>query len=137
MRTFRFIGMAIVAVMMCVNFVSCGDDDDDKGGDAAIFIGKWKVEKTNYEGETEAWDGYPYVVVTASNFYFTDEAGTAKSDNSTYTYDAKNKVINATYVNGGETYIIKVVKITDTEFQWQWDEDGKDKWTTFYCTKVK
>ncbi|MCS2501582.1 hypothetical protein NXV80_08840 [Bacteroides ovatus] len=64
------------------------------------------------------------------------EAGTTKSDNSTYTYDAKNKVINAKYVNGGESYTIKVVKLTDTEFQWQWDEDDNNQWTTFYCKKV-
>ncbi len=128
--------MALVAIIMSVNFVACGDDDDDKSGDAANFIGKWKIEKTNYEGETEEWDGYPYLVVTASNFYFTDEAGATKSDHSTYTYDAKNKVINAKYVNGGESYTIKVVKLTDTEFQWQWDEDDNNQWTTFYCKKV-
>jgi hypothetical protein len=35
---------------MCVNFVSCGDDDDDdRSGVTANFIGKWKIEKINYE----------------------------------------------------------------------------------------
>ena len=29
MKTFRLIGMALLAVMMCVNFVSCGDDDEE------------------------------------------------------------------------------------------------------------
>lgn len=133
MKTLRLIGMAIVAVMMCVNFASCSKDDDDKSGDAASLVGKWKIEKTNYEGETEEWDGYPYVMVTESNFYFTDESGD-KSDNCTYTYDAKNKVINAKYVSGGEAFTIKVVKLTDTEFQWQWDDEGV---VTFYCKKVK
>lgn len=65
MKTLRFIGMALVAIIMSVNFVACGDDDDDKSGDAANFIGKWKIEKTNYEGETEEWDGYPYLVLTS------------------------------------------------------------------------
>ena len=36
MKTLRFIGMAIVAIIMSVNFVACSDDDDDKSGDAAI-----------------------------------------------------------------------------------------------------
>ena len=95
MKTLRILGSTLLIIVLCLNFTACSDDDDDKSGDAANLIGKWKVERTNYEGETEEWDGYPYLVVTASNFYFTDEAGTTKSDNSTYTYDAKNKVINA------------------------------------------
>ena len=27
MKTFRFIGMALIAIVMCVNFTSCSDDD--------------------------------------------------------------------------------------------------------------
>ena len=29
MKTLRFIGMAIVAIIMSENFVACSDDDDD------------------------------------------------------------------------------------------------------------
>ena len=29
MKTFRFIGMAIFAVLICVNFVACSSSDDD------------------------------------------------------------------------------------------------------------
>ena len=28
MKTFKFIGMALLAIVMCVNFTSCSDDDD-------------------------------------------------------------------------------------------------------------
>ena len=28
MKTFRFIGMALLAIVMCVNFASCSDDDE-------------------------------------------------------------------------------------------------------------
>ena len=134
MKTLRFIGMAILAVMMCVNFVSCGNDDDDKSGDAASLVGKWKIEKTVDDEGAFDWDDYPYVMVTESNFYFTDEAGTKKSDNSTYTYDTKNKVINAKYVSSGQTYTIKVTKLTDTELQFEWDDEGI---VTFTCKKVQ
>ncbi|WP_165157070.1 DUF4595 domain-containing protein [Parabacteroides sp. ZJ-118] len=30
MKTFRLIGMALLAVVMCVNFISCSDDDETK-----------------------------------------------------------------------------------------------------------
>ena len=32
MKTFRFIGMALIAVFMCVNFTACSDDDGGNGG---------------------------------------------------------------------------------------------------------
>ncbi len=31
MKTLRFIGMAVVAIIMSVNFIACSDDDDDAG----------------------------------------------------------------------------------------------------------
>lgn len=30
MKTLRLIGMALIAVIMCVNFVACSDDDDEE-----------------------------------------------------------------------------------------------------------
>lgn len=32
--------MTVLAVVMCMNFVSCGDDDDDKSGDTTSLVGK-------------------------------------------------------------------------------------------------
>lgn len=33
MKTFRLIGMALLAVVMCVNFTSCSDDDEHSKND--------------------------------------------------------------------------------------------------------
>ena len=44
MRTLRFIGMAIVAVIMSVNFAACSDDDDeDNNGNNGNnpLVGTW------------------------------------------------------------------------------------------------
>ena len=30
MKTFRLIGMALLAVVMCVNFTSCSNDDEEE-----------------------------------------------------------------------------------------------------------
>jgi hypothetical protein len=35
MKTFRIIGMVLMAVLMCVNFTSCSKDDDDFSGDGS------------------------------------------------------------------------------------------------------
>ena len=43
MKTLRFIGMAIVAIIMSVNFVACSDDDDDNP-----IVGTWRSEVDNY-----------------------------------------------------------------------------------------
>ena len=46
MKTFRFIGMALFAVLMCVNFASCSGSDDDPTEENVtdlnkIIIGTW------------------------------------------------------------------------------------------------
>ena len=48
MKTLRFIGMAIVAIIMSVNFVACSDDDDDI--DVSQLEGTWGlVHDTGWE----------------------------------------------------------------------------------------
>ena len=36
MKTLRFIGMAVIAVIMSVNFTACSDDDDEAVANALI-----------------------------------------------------------------------------------------------------
>ena len=43
MKTLRFIGMAIIAIIMSVNFAACSDDDDDNP-----IVGTWRSEVDNY-----------------------------------------------------------------------------------------
>lgn len=40
MKTFRLIGMALLAIVMCVNFASCSDDDEEETG--TNIVGTWK-----------------------------------------------------------------------------------------------
>ena len=40
MKTFRLIGMALFAIMMCVNFTACSSDDDEKNFESSL-IGTW------------------------------------------------------------------------------------------------
>ena len=44
MKTLRFIGMAILAVIMSISFVACSsDDDDDKEASTSLVGTTWKV----------------------------------------------------------------------------------------------
>lgn len=83
MKTFRMIGMALVAVLMCVSFVACGSDDDEPEG--ASIIGTWKY--------TSSYDG---------NGTFT-----FKSNGSLVWDDGEETTSNHTYtLNGSELKII-------------------------------
>jgi uncharacterized lipoprotein YehR (DUF1307 family) len=47
MKTLRLIGMAIVAVIMCVNFAACSDDDEEEAN--ATIEGTWKYTSSSDE----------------------------------------------------------------------------------------
>lgn len=40
MKTFRLIRMALLAVVMCVNFTSCSDDEDENNDGGTVVSGK-------------------------------------------------------------------------------------------------
>lgn len=68
MKTLRLIGMAIVAIIMSVNFAACGDDDDEEDNRplAEKLIGHWVltyeegfIKDSEYPDEDEAWSHAP------------------------------------------------------------------------------
>lgn len=135
MKTLRLIGMALIAVIMCVNFVACSDDEDESGN-AASLIGTWKIEKVATNGVEEEWDGYPYFIVTDTHCYYTDEEGIEKSDYSTYTYDVKSKVMHCKYVNHDIEWDIKVLSLSNSTVSVQ-SSDEKGNIITVNCKRVQ
>ena len=67
MKTLRLIGMAIVAIMMSVNFAACSDDDDEEDNRplAEKLIGHWVLTyeegfiDSEYPDDDEAWSHAP------------------------------------------------------------------------------
>ena len=57
MKTLRFIGVALLTVLMSVGFSACGDDNENDGGDISASIeGKWYLKSEKWYG----WkDGQP------------------------------------------------------------------------------
>jgi uncharacterized lipoprotein YehR (DUF1307 family) len=54
MKTLRFIGMAVIAVIMSVNFMACSDDDDEEDNrpDSEKIVGQWVLTyEEGYEKE--------------------------------------------------------------------------------------
>lgn len=68
MKTLRLIGMAIVAIIMSVNFAACGDDDEEEDNRplAEKLIGHWVltyeegfIKDSEYPDDDEAWSHAP------------------------------------------------------------------------------
>lgn len=65
MKTFRFIGMALVAMLMCVNFTSCKDSEDGPSSNSLIGIWEgieadsWSIVPGNHDKDEEWWTGSP------------------------------------------------------------------------------
>lgn len=95
MRTFRLIGMALLAV--CVSFASCSDDDEpSKNDDGVITNQKLLVE-----------------------LRMTDEDGVSIME---YSYDSKGKLLSANYRESDYGYTItwgqtKSLKAPQTRMQ--------------------
>ena len=93
MKTLRFIGMAIVAIIMSVNFVACSDDDDDNP-----IVGVWQNDdedehlrlKFNADGSGE-------------EYLFWDNDSESYRHQFTYTYDSATSTLVITYEDGDTT----------------------------------
>lgn len=116
MKTLRLIGMAIIAVIMSINFVACDDDEDS---DNISLIGKWKVDSrievehgvtTHYTYQDLIDDGsYPYLVFEEKDTYYIDVDGSIKEYSSSYTHDENLKVLT---INHGSEYKYEIISLT-------------------------
>ena len=88
MKTFRFIGMALFAVLMCVNFASCSSSDDDP-------------TEEKEEGE---------VVVGSKKLAKIVGTGVYKNKSFTFSYDNKGKLVESIYTEGDDGKIDVVNK---------------------------
>lgn len=43
MKLLKFIGMLLIAMIMCVNFIACGDDENSEKLDLSLLEGTWYV----------------------------------------------------------------------------------------------
>ena len=121
MKTFRFIGMALFAILMSVNIASCSSSDDDptEEKEETGLIGTWQG-KFNYGGNdyqiltlTFSADG-KYTKVRKGHEDGEDYSNTFKG---TYSYDENIKKIVAKFVGSdGDTstddYYVKSVSAT-------------------------
>jgi hypothetical protein len=132
MKTFRLISAALLAVLMCANFVSCSKDDDgantdvggnDEGGNQEVTVSEKKLVKmvSNEETYTFSYDNEGRLSSATEidddgdkysyKFVWGDDAVVVKyeyedGDTHTETYTLKNGLVqswSADYHNGHHT----------------------------------
>lgn len=96
MKTFRLIGMALLAVVMCANFTSCSDDEEPAKNDDGVITNQKKLVElrmTDEDGEsiiTEYSYGSNGKLISATHTEQYD--GSTHTHTNTFTWGA-NKVI--------------------------------------------
>ena len=136
MKTFRLIGMALLAILITVNFIACSDDEEEEKD--LDFIGTWEGRFTYPGGDYQILT----LTFTADGKYtkkrVEHEDGEDYSDTviGTYTYDDDRKYLEASFKKiDGETssdeYYVKSVSATTLVLidwiDWEYgDETGGD-----------
>ena len=110
MKTLRFIGMAVIAVIMSVNFTACSDDDEDDKQSNTI-IGTWEV--TGDSDSDEEYNAIGEIYTFYSNGTVLNEW-----ENDFYTYNYKlnsdNTILSIDYEDG-DGYEEMYLEITDNK----------------------
>ena len=104
MKTFRFIGMALFAILMCVNFTSCSGSDDDpteEPEEGGVIVNSKKIAKI--VGESEVGESEIYTFKYDYKGRLIEGTEERKNRNNTedwgclYTYIWGDDVIRYTY----------------------------------------
>lgn len=144
MRTLRLIGMAVIAVIMSVNFTACSDDEEEDNRPLSEkIIGHWVltyeegyIKDPDYPEDDEAWshtpkDEYEYF----GNFTFREDGtyseyeldGTSNPQ-SIEKWTIKDNIITL-IEDEHEQYELKVLEITSDklvlEFYYKHENDGE------------
>lgn len=90
MKTIKFIGMALFAILMCVNFTSCNQDDDPTKNDNGIITKEKKL--TKIEINEFIWVMNPFTGKWGSNTH---------KEIITFKYEQQGKLLEATLVGSG------------------------------------
>lgn len=119
MKTFRLIGMALLAVVMCVNFTSCSDDDEPIKNDDGIITNQKQLMQIKMVEDDEiiTWD-FTYDSKDRLTSINHAEKYNGRTDRYITNYTWSNNVIKAEDGNSTRTYTLNnnlVKSISDTD----------------------
>lgn len=116
-KKLKFLAFALIAVLTCVGFASCGDDDDKDEPTNNSIVGKWncyKVVESNGDASQQNIDfdfkadksvkvNYYTEDMTLTGKYTTSDAGAIKIN-----FDGRDDIdLNGTYTISGNEMTVK------------------------------
>lgn len=127
MKTLRFIGMAIIAVIMSVNFVACSSDDDDENKSDSPLVGTWMMTKSIKDGHTRipGQNGFDsgLGLVFSANGTFYNLVENEKAEDGKYSYDEKGNALTLIYTDD-ETVHCTVKSFSESALIISYTEDS-------------
>lgn len=96
MKQIKILGMAMLAMLACVNFTACSDDDDDNGGGGGAAAGGRKLKTMYREGS-----GYKYYEFADAKWNGNTLVSFTDGDNAP---DEENRM-TITYSDGKKAFI--------------------------------
>ena len=127
MKTFRLIGMALLAVVMCMNFTSCSDDEEEQGETYSIE-GTWLLQSSKGYIENGKNSNGKY---TFKEYYFQDGSNSWENDPFTYypTLSGTTLTVTPHIMDCWDTAEIKSLDKTKLVLECVGD-DGNENWYT-------
>ena len=127
MKTLRFIGMAIIAVIMSVNFVACSSDDADENESNSSLVGTWIMTKSIKDGRTRipgqnGFDGGLGLVFSANGTFY-NLVENEKAEDGKYSYDEKGNALTLIYTDD-ETVHCTVKSFSESALIISYTEDS-------------
>lgn len=120
MKTLRFIGMALLAVVLCVNLVACSDDDEPA---QSGIEGTWLRSGQQYDGSY-----YYQQFVFEGNTWSLKDWSSYEKEPSNYeasgTYSISGDIVTIKYNDGRETGTYRFSLQGDKLVIYDFDEPG-------------
>ena len=135
MKTFRFIGMAIIAILIGVNFASCSSDDEEEttNSEYKTLLGSWQMSEQ--DGDILITSSFTFNSNGTYSFTYAENGDDDEVYTGKFTYDANlHKIIcyegNSNVID--EEYFIAEVNSTTLKLQkWSWHEDNRNIYWTY------
>ena len=128
MKTLRMIGMALFAVLMCVNFVACGSSDNEPGIDNVNIEGRWFVSYEEwYDYKLDGTPDMSYITYSEKYEYHEGDIWIfTQKGNGMYTLDRGDEVTletikKNTFKKGNDLFTI--IKLSDKEMVIEWRDN--------------
>ena len=126
MKTFRMIGMALFAVLMCVNFTACsekGGDDENTEKYSELILGTWK------KGDRVTLNFKPDGTLTRYISYgiVGDETQEGWWKISGNKITGKIRMVGATYDYYDTLFDHIIIKMTESYMILKYDEDSSEE----------